>query len=93
MQSDAIVDKSPNTGLRGLFVTNDIKKGDIVLSVPVNISMDIGPAFWTHVVWHNLLVSFITLWIPNLYARLPAIINTLTGPHPHPHPHPEGRLA
>ena len=53
MQSKAIVDKAPETGLRGLFAEADIKKGDIVVSVPVNISMDIGPAFWTHVVWHR----------------------------------------
>ena len=51
VQSEASVEKSPETGLRGLFAKADVKKGDIVVSVPVNISMDIGPAFWTHVVW------------------------------------------
>lgn len=53
VQSGASIDKSPETGLRGLYATADFKKGDAMVSVPLNISMDIGPAFWTHVVWHH----------------------------------------
>lgn len=36
-----------NAGLRGLLATRDIKQGDIVIAVPVNTSMDIGPTEWT----------------------------------------------
>ena len=53
VQSNARIDKSPETGLRGLFANRDIKNGDVVIAVPVNISMDIGPAQWTSAVWHH----------------------------------------
>ncbi|CAL5221515.1 g3721 [Coccomyxa viridis] len=77
-KSDAIVDKSPNTGLRGLFVTNDIKKGDIVLSVPVNISMDIGPAFWTHM---ELAVSLLKVKLehPAVWEGFQPYLSSLPG--------------
>ena len=50
VQTAGTVAQHPKTSLRGVFASRDIKKGEVAVIVPINISMDIGPAQWTSAV-------------------------------------------